>query len=216
MLKVLLVEDDLQLAKIVKKILVSKNFDVVLKEDGNLALEEIQKNSFDLYLIDINIPGINGLELVKYIRRLHDNEGFIVMITANIDEYYFEKAYEFGCDDYIKKPFHIKELEVRINRLLNQKENIVFDEYEFKFGDNELFKDKERINLRKKEKRLLNILLKNKNKTVHTHKIIDYVWEGEQKENYPLRQLINEIRKKFDKNYIKTVVGIGYRFEIQD
>ena len=216
MLKVLLVEDDLQLAKIVKKILISKGFDVVLKNDGILALEEIKKHSFDFYLIDINIPGIDGLELVKHIKKLHDDEGFIIMITANIDEYYFEKAYEYGCDDYIKKPFHIKELEVRINRLLNKKESITFDEYEFEFDEDALFKNNERINLRKKEKRLLFILLKNINKTVPNEKILKYVWEGEQKESYPLRQLINEIRKKFDKNYIKTVVGIGYRFEIKD
>ena len=215
MLKVLLVEDDLQLAKIVKKILISKGFDVVLKEDGALALKEIKKNSFDLYLIDINIPEINGLELVKYIRELY-KDGFIIMITANIDEYYFEKAYEYGCDDYIKKPFHIKELEVRMNRLFNKKESFVFDDYEFKFDEDELFKNNKRVNLRKKEKRLLDILLKNINKTVPNEKIIDYVWESEQKENYPLRQLVNEIRKKFDKNYIKTVVGIGYRFETED
>ena len=215
MLKVLLVEDDLQLAKIVKKILISKDFDVVLKENGVLALKEIKKESFDLYLIDINIPGIKGLELVKYIRKLYGDEGFIVMITANIDEYCFEKAYEYGCDDYIKKPFHIKELEVRINHLLDKKDNIIFDEYEFRFDEKELFKDNERVNLRKKEKRLLFILLKNINKTVSNERIINYVWEGEEKESYPLRQLINEIRKKFDKNYIKTVVSIGYRFEIE-
>ncbi len=214
MLKVLLVEDDLQLAKIVKKILTSKGFDVILKDNSVLALEEIKQKFFDLYLIDINIPGINGLELVKYIRNLYA-DGFIVMITANVDEYYFEKAYEYGCDDYIKKPFHIKELEVRINHLLNKKEHIIFDEYEFKFDEKELFKDNERVNLRKKEKMLLHILLKNINKTIPNKKIIKYVWEGEEKNNYPLRQLINEIRKKFDKNYIKTVVGIGYRFEIE-
>ena len=215
MLRVLLVEDDLQLAKIVKKILISKGFFVVLRDDGILTLEEIKNNLFDLYLIDINIPGINGLELVKYVRNLY-NESFIVMITANIDEYYFEKAYSYGCDDYIKKPFHIKELEVRINHLLNKKEKIVFDEYEFKFDEDELFKNNKRINLRKKEKRLLHILLKNINKTVSSERIIEYVWEGEQKESYPLRQLVNEIRKRFDKNYIKTVVGIGYRFELEN
>ncbi len=215
MLRVLLVEDDLQLAKIVKKILISKGFFVVLRDDGILALEEIKNNLFDLYLIDINIPGINGLELVKYVRNLY-NESFIVMITANIDEYYFEKAYSYGCDDYIKKPFHIKELEVRINHLLNKKEKIVFDEYEFKFDEDELFKNNKRINLRKKEKRLLHILLKNINKTVSSERIIEYVWESEQKESYPLRQLVNEIRKRFDKNYIKTVVGIGYRFELEN
>ncbi len=213
--KVLLIEDDLQLAKIVKKILESKQFDVTIIEDGQEALEEIKKNSYELYLIDINIPKINGLELVKYIRNLYD-EGVIIMITASLDEYYFEKAYEYGCDDYIKKPFHATELEVRINYLLNQQKSIKFDEFEFKFDENELYKNTKRIALRKKEKRLLHILLKNINRTVVNQKIIDYVWEGIKKENYPLRQLINEIRKNFDKNYIKTIVSIGYRFETED
>ena len=216
MISVLLVEDDLQLAKIVNRILISKGYDVVLVDDGLKAVEEIKKRDFDLYLIDINIPNISGLELVRYIRELKD-EGFIIMITASIDEYYFEKAYEYGCDDYVKKPFHIKELEVRISRLLeNKKTSITFDDYEFRFDESELFKNKERVNLRKKEKRFLKILLQNVNKTLTNQKIINYVWEGEKKENYPLRQLVNEVRKKFDKPYIKTVVGVGYRFEIED
>ena len=214
-MEVLLIEDDLQLAKIVKKILESKGYNIVLVEDGVKALEEIKKKSFDLYLIDINIPHISGLELVKYIRELY-NDGYIIMITASVDEYYFEKAYEYGCDDYIKKPFHLKELEVRVKHLLNIENSFKFDNYEFRFDDDELFKNDERINLRKKEKRLLHILLKNVNRTVYNQKIIDYVWEGEKKDNYPLRQLINELRKKFDKDYIKTVVGIGYRFEVED
>ena len=216
MISVLLVEDDLQLAKIIKKILEIKNFKVTLVEDGLKAVKEVNKKPFDLYLIDINIPNISGLEVVKYIRKKHKNNGHIIMITANIDEYYFEKSYEYGCDDYIKKPFHITELEVRIKHLLNKKTSVKFDDYEFRFEDDELFKNGKRVSLRKKEKRLLNILLKNLNKTVDSEQIIEYVWEGEQKENYPLRQLVNELRKKFDKDYIQTVVGIGYRFEIQD
>ncbi len=214
-MEVLVVEDDLQLAKIVKKILETKNFEVEIIDDGLKAVERIKEKSFDLYLIDINVPRISGLEVVKYIRELY-NDGFIIMITASVDEYYFEKAYEYGCDDYIKKPFHVKELEVRVKHLLNKENSFKFDNYEFRFDDDELFKNGERINLRKKEKRLLHILLKNINKTVPNQKIIDYVWEGEKKDNYPLRQLINEIRKKFDKDYIKTVVGIGYRFEVEN
>ena len=214
-MEVLVVEDDLQLAKIVKKILETKNFEVEIIDDGLKAVERIKEKSFDLYLIDINVPRISGLEVVKYIRELY-NDGFIVMITASVDEYYFEKAYEYGCDDYIKKPFHVKELEVRVKHLLNKENSFKFDNYEFRFDDDELFKNGERINLRKKEKRLLHILLKNINRTVYNQKIIDYVWEGEKKDNYPLRQLINEIRKKFDKDYIKTVVGIGYRFEVEN
>ena len=214
MQKVLLVEDDIQLAKVIKRILSSKGFLVEIEEDGKEALQSLKNNSYDLYLIDINIPSLNGLELVKEIRKTY-LDGVIIMITANADEYNFQKAYEYGCDDYIKKPFHATELELRIKKLLKQ-DRLKFDEYEFKFDEDELFKNGSRINLRKKERRLLHILLKNVNSTVSSEKIIEYVWEGEKKENYPLRQLVNEVRKKFDKPYIKTVVGIGYRFETED
>jgi len=214
-MEVLLIEDDLQLAKIVKKILETKGFKVTLIDDGDVALENIKNKRYDLYLIDINIPGINGLELVRFIRKLYDDV-IIIMITASIDEYYFEKAYEYGCDDYIKKPFHAKELEVRIEHLLKTQKRIRFDDYEFDFEEMELYKNNERIPLRKKEKKFLNILLKNINKTVSSEKIIEFVWDGVEKKNYPIRQLVNEIRKKFDKDYIKTIVGIGYRFESEN
>ncbi len=208
---VLLIEDDTQLAKIVKRILEHKDFNVTICEDGKCALDLIRIKDFDLYLIDINIPYVNGIELVKFIKE-QNKDGIIIMITASLEEENFQKAYEYGCDDYIKKPFHATELEVRIKHLL--KETIKFDDYEFNFHSGDLFKNGERINLRKKEKRLLHILLKNINYTVTNDKIIDFVWEGESKKSYPLRQLVNELRKKFDKDYIKTVVGVGYRFEV--
>ncbi len=210
---VLLVEDDLQLAKIVKRILESKNFKVILVEDGKEALKFIKEKDFDLYLVDINIPEINGLELVKYIKEL-EKDGKIVMITASVEEHNFKKAYEYGCDDYIKKPFHATELEVRINKLIG-KESIKFGNYEFKFDTGDLFKDGKPVNLRKKEKKLLHILLKNANYTVPAEKIVEFVWPEEKKKNPPLRQLVNEIRKKFDRDFIQTVVGVGYRFETE-
>jgi len=214
MYSVLLVEDDLQLAKIVKRILESKDFIVTLVKDGSEALDFIKNKDYNFYLIDINIPGVNGLELVKYIRELK-KDGYILMITASVEEYNFKKAYEYGCDDYIKKPFHATELEVRIKHLLEQEEkSISFDNYEFIFESSDLFKDGELVNLRKKEKKLLYILLKNINYTVNNQKIIDFVWGSDNKTNPSVRQLVNELRKKFDKDYIKTVVGVGYRFEV--
>ena len=212
MYSVLLVEDDLQLAKIVKKILESKDFIVTMVTDGAEALEYIKHRDYDFYLIDINIPSVNGLELVKYIKELN-KEGKIIMITASVEEYNFKKAYEYGCDDYIKKPFHATELEVRINRLMNKSE-IEFDEYKFDFNSQDLYKNDESVNLRRKEKKLLYLLLKNRNHTVDNQKIIDFVWNDSKTKNPPVRQLVNELRKKFDKDYIKTVVGVGYRFEI--
>ena len=213
MYSVLLVEDDIQLTKIVKRILEGKDFIVQTVADGKEALNLIKNKDFDFYLIDINIPSVNGLEVVKYIKELK-KRGKIIMLTAASEDYYFKTAYDYGCDDYIKKPFHAAELEVRIKHLLEKEKSIKFDDYEFVFDSDDLFRNGEVVKLRKKEKKFLHILLKNANLTVDNQKIIEYVWGEENKEKPPIRQLVNELRKKFDKDYIKTVVGVGYRFEI--
>jgi len=210
-LDVLIVEDDKDLALITSKVLEAKGFNPDLAKDGEEALEKLEKKHYKIYLIDINIPKIDGLELVKEIRKI-DKNSIIIMLTGKIEDFYFQKAYDYGCDDYIKKPFSVSELLIRIERHLKSANFIEFDEYRFDFNELELYKNEKRIPLRKKEKRLLNLFLKNVNKTLSSEEIVSYVWEKEKK-NYPLRQLINELRKKFDKKYIKTVVGIGYRFE---
>jgi len=208
---VLIVEDDKNLAVITSKVLEAKGFYPDLAKDGEEALGKVNQKNYKIYLVDINIPKIDGLELVKEIRK-RDKDAIIIMLTGRIEDFYFQKAYDYGCDDYIKKPFSVSELLIRIERHLKDINFIEFDEFKFDFNELELYKNKKRIPLRKKEKRLLNLFLKNINKTLSSEEIVSYVWEKEQK-NYPLRQLINELRKKFDKEYIKTVVGIGYRFE---
>ncbi|SFP43619.1 response regulator transcription factor [Hydrogenimonas thermophila] len=219
-MKVLLIEDDIQLNTTIKNFLESLNYEVISSFDGSDAIELIDENHFDLYLIDINIPNISGLDIVKYIRQKDTNVS-IIMITASLEINNFIDAFDNGCNEYIKKPFHLKELEIRINNLLDKNsdkeeiiqisENIIYNmEYE------ELRIDNEIVPLRKKERRLLTILLQNVNHTVPTESICSYVWENEIKESYPLRQLANELRKKLEKDqkFIFTDIGVGYRFEI--
>ena len=120
-----------------------------------------------MYIIDIDIPHISGLEIVKYIRQ-KDISTPIIMITASMELENFKTAYQNGCDDYIKKPFYLEELQIRIDKLLSKKlneyslikisNNITYDkEYE------ELIVNGETKRLRKKEKRLLCLLLQNIN-----------------------------------------------------
>jgi len=218
-MKVLLVEDDIQLNTTISGFLDSINYSVLSLFDGELALDAIDKEEFNLYIIDINIPNISGLELVRYIRQ-KDLTTPVVMITASMELSNFQEAFNNGCDEYIKKPFFLEELEIRINNLLQKKEkelikiasNITYDmEYE------ELMIDDAVVKLRKKERKLLRILLQNCNHTVSIDAICAYVWENEIREHYPLRQLISELRKYFkgQENFIVADVGIGYRFETQ-
>jgi two-component system, OmpR family, response regulator len=221
-MNILLIEDDLTLNELITDYLKLNGNSVVSLEDGMNAIDTIDKTNFDLYIIDINIPHINGLEIVKYIRQ-KDLSTPIIMITASMELENFKTAYKNGCDDYIKKPFYLEELKIRIDKLLSKKSNgnslikisdtITYDtEYE------ELSVRGEVKRLRKKERLLLNILLKNINKLVSNEIIENYVWENEIKELYPLRQLVNDLRKHFDngEKFIFAERGMGYKFEIKN
>ena len=201
-MNILIIEDDLTLNELITDYLKLNDNVVVSLEDGINATGIIDKRIFDLYIIDIDIPHISGLEIVKYIRQ-KDISTPIIMITASIELENFKTAYQNGCDDYIKKPFYLEELQIRIDKLLSKKlneyslikisNNITYDkEYE------ELIVNGETKRLRKKEKRLLCLLLQNINKTVSNEVIQNYVWENEIKEYHPLRQLVNESKKYFD------------------
>jgi len=221
-MNILLIEDDLTLNELITDYLKLNGNSVVSLEDGMNAIDTIDKTNFDLYIIDINIPHMNGLEIVKYIRQ-KDISTPIIMITASMELENFKTAYKNGCDDYIKKPFYLEELKIRIDKLLSKKSNgnslikisdtITYDtEYE------ELSVRGEVKRLRKKERLLLNILLKNVNKLVTNEIIENYVWENEIKELYPLRQLVNDLRKHFDngEKFIFAERGMGYKFEIKN
>jgi len=221
-MNILLIEDDPTLNDTITDYLKFKDNELTSLDDGGNAINVIDNTNFDLYIIDINVPQINGLEIVKYIRQ-KDLQTPIIMVTASIELGNIKSAYENGCNDYLKKPFYLEELEIRIdkvmgknidqNSLIHISETITYDlDYE------ELSVDGVIRRLRKKERRLLSLLFHNVNKTVTTETIENYVWENEIKDSYPLRQLVNELRKKFDngEKYIFTDRGIGYKFEIKN
>ena len=223
-MKILLVEDDKQLGRALKKTLETKGYEVNHIEDGEDAFNDILIHEYDVYLLDINLPKIDGIKLIKLIRHKNQN-AIIIMITASAEIEDMEKAYgenHDGCDEYIKKPFHSEELLLRINHWIKVKQDqcadnnnnkVTVDNMEFYLDTLDLYIDGILANLRKKEKRLLAILLKNLGKTVSKEDIVNYVWENEEKKNYPLRQLISELKNKLPKDYITSVVGIGYRFD---
>ncbi len=210
-MRVLVLEDNVELNIEIKRYLSIKSFDVVCVEDGEDAIAHIDTKKFDLYILDIYVPNISGLDVLKFIRKV-DILVPVIIITASLEINTLTQAYEHGCNDYIKKPFDLKELEVRMDKLLNSNFDCI------KFSNNFLYqKDKnifiydgDVIEFRKKEKRFLQILINNINKTVAQDIIVDYVWEHEIKESYSLRQLVNGIRKKLPVDIVKTDIGVGY------
>jgi DNA-binding response OmpR family regulator len=245
-MKILLAEDDKTLGEKFKKALEKiGGCQVTHIEDGEDAFNEIlmDKEKYDVYLLDINLPTIDGLKLIKAIRA-KDEDAIIIMVTASADVEDMEKAYGIsvleddsksngkkskkiklrGCDDYLKKPVKAEEILLRIKHHMqlkeqkcakeNQKRNkVVIDNMEFYFDTMDLYINGVIVNLRKKEKRLLNILLENMGRTVKHEDIINFVWEGRERDNYPLRQLVSDLKRKLPRDYITSEVGIGYRFD---
>lgn len=216
-MKVLIIEDDTQLNTAISEFCKIKIWDVVSLKDGLDAIHKIDSEDFDLYIIDINIPRITGLDLLKHIRKT-DISTPIIIITASLEIQNFSTAFACGCSEYIKKPFHLKELDIRINNLLvlnNLAPIILNDELNYDLSREEFYYKNKPIRLRYKEKRFCTILMKHVNSIVTNERIYDYVWEGEIKETYPLRQLLVELRKKLPFDIIQTKIREGYIIETQ-
>lgn len=224
-MKILLLEDDIILNDTISSYLEFTGHDVQSCDDGERAIhviDTLDASAFELYIIDINTPSVSGLEVVKWIRKKNLSVP-IIMITASIELENFKIAYQNGCDDYIKKPFYLEELEIRINKLLKksiEKHSImkISDRISYDLDYEELVIDGVVKRLRKKEKRLLTLFLHNINKILPLSKIESYVWENEIKEIYPVRQLVNDLRRVFDngETFIFSDRGIGYKFEIKN
>lgn len=213
-LNVVIIEDDIQLNLVLSEYFTLKNFKTICIHDGMDAIEFIETSipsKIGLYIIDINLPSYNGLDIIKFIRKI-DIETPIIIVTASLEIQNFSDAFEFGCSEYIKKPFHMKELEIRVNKILhkNTKEIYFSDDFYYDDQNKSLSYKNNIIELRFKEQRLIEILLQNANKLVPAEIIYDYVWEGEIRDIYPLRQLLTDIRKKLPIDIITTKIKQGY------
>ncbi len=214
-MKILLIEDDIRLSTSIETFFKLKNHEIHIFNDGLEFFNHLEnsEHSYDLYIFDLNISGLDGLELIKHIRKTQLEIPIIIM-TALLEMEILQQAFAYGCTEYINKPFDLKELDIRINKIFhNVTQLIETNDFIYDKSTMLLRYGNQIIELRKKEKLLLNILFKNIGYVVSSETISDYVWEGEIKETYPLRQLVNTVRQKLPKNIIKTEVGIGYKID---
>ena len=213
MAKLLLVEDDVNLAETLVELLELENFDVTWVGDGEKALDVTFVNSYDLLLLDVNVPFVDGFELLKGLRDSGD-ETPAIFITAMSDIVSLSKGFEVGADDYIKKPFDFDELIVRIYSLIRKHlkitENIiVVDDYNFHIDTNELYREQRFIPLSPVELKLTTLMFKQLNTTITKENILMELSDGEEASEGALRVHINKLRKHGLP--IQTVKGIGYR-----
>ena len=215
-MNILLLEDDPLLSKILTKHLTQK-YTVTSVYDGDSALEIIENKKFDLLILDSNVPGISGLELIKELRS-YNNTTPIIMITAYQDTIHLKTAFTNGCNDYIKKPFELDELDMRIvniSRTFNIEQNQTIQIAKDTFFDalnHKITKNGETFSIAKKESEFLNYLAINRNRTVSKEELTQNLWSFD---NMPsdatLRVYIRNLRALIGKTTIETIRGMGYR-----
>lgn len=212
-MKILLLEDNQKLNDTISKRLKLKGYNVLSFTDGALALEAISEG-FSCFVLDINVPNVDGIKILKKIREIYPKLP-VIIISASVELDIIKESYDFGCSDYLKKPFFIDELEIKIERYCQiQNTKIEFDKNcYFDFKSSLIIINNEEKRLTKKEKLLLNLFITKKNQVISYEAIENYVWEGNFATLESIRSLIRRVRKILDKEYIQTVVDTGYIFK---
>ncbi len=220
MSRILIVDDEQDIAELISDVLKDEGFETVIKNDGYSAIEEIKNNAFDLILLDIMMPNISGIETCNKIRETVTCP--IVFVTAKNQLVDKMLGFEIGADDYITKPFVIEELVARVkahirrdNRVNNQPNNIIkIGEIEINKESYEVKKNNEEVTLSTKEFELLSYLMSNAGVVLSKEQIYNSVWQTEYGDIGTVAVNIKSLRKKLDpdEKYIITIWGLGYKF----
>lgn len=215
MTNILIVEDEQNLARFIELELTHENYTVDIENDGKVGLDKALSKPYDLYILDLMLPNINGLEICRQIRQKTTTP--IIIITAKSETYDKVAGLDYGADDYIVKPFDIEELLARIRAVLRRQPDkdvldngIIIDKDAFKVTVNG-----HQLELTKTEYDLLYVLAENRNHVMQREQILDHVWgyNSEVETNVVdvyIRYLRNKLKPFNKEKSIETVRGVGY------
>jgi len=212
-MKILVVEDDEIIGESIQDYFELTGNKVDYFSNPKEALENIHPSYYDIFLFDVNMEGMSGFELYKELKKYADVP--VIFITAYSDVEHLEEAFNLGAADYIKKPFELKELDLRVKKLLFKKVNYVEinENYKFDLKKLKLFYKDEEVELTNNEKYFLELLCQNIGQVVESEIIKDYIWEDKSVCDNTLRTQIKKLRSKLKDNFIKNVRGSGYKIE---
>lgn len=214
-----MLEDDELFAETLEDFLSDEGFSVTVAHDGEAVANLCYENSYDLYLLDINVPKLNGIDLLKALRDAGDKTPSIYL-TSYKDKQTLTDGFLSGCDDYLKKPVDLDELLLRVKSLLKRSgksvnkvmlsNNLVFDPESRRVFDG----DKD-INLANKVIDLLELFIQNKDTIISKEMIIDKLWGyDEDYSDGSIRVYVNNLKKVIGKEAISNIKGVGYKFEL--
>jgi len=210
--KILLLEDDKLLGQTIKELLEYENYEVTLVEDGEEASNATFDNHYDLYVFDINVPEINGLELLEALRNAEDKTPTI-FISALVDLETISKSFSLGAQDYIKKPFFPEELLIRINAklasTLEDDDTITYNDLEFSPKTKVIKKDGHIISLGEVQERLFELFISNMGQVLDKDILMDCL---ERPSSTALRTAITKLKHTTGMD-IKNLRGVGYTLE---
>lgn len=215
-MKILLVEDNEILAKGLIYSLEQKKYQVIHTLNVENTLKILKTEKIDLAILDVSLPDGNGFDL--YRDNIKEKNISSIFLTAKDEEDNIVKGLELGAEDYITKPFSIKELMARINRIiLRNKKNTIIQVQNIKFDMDKMvvYRDNENVELTNLELNILNLLFLNLNKVVKRSEIIDKIWEwtGNDVNDNTITVYLKRIREKIKTDIIITIKGIGYRID---
>lgn len=215
-MKILLVEDNEILAKGLIYSLEQKKYQVIHTLNIENTLKILKTEKIDLAILDVSLPDGNGFDL--YRDNIKEKNISSIFLTAKDEEDNIVKGLELGAEDYITKPFSIKELMARINRIiLRNKKNTIIQVQNIKFDMDKMvvYRDNENVELTNLELKILNLLFLNLNKVVKRSEIIDKIWEwtGNDVNDNTVTVYLKRIREKIKTDIIITIKGIGYRID---
>lgn len=173
------------------------------------VLEGVKKTAYDLYIIDINLPESDGISLVKQLRLKYPQVP-IIMVSGYNDIETIMNAYEVGCDEYLKKPFDLRELEIKVSKLMGDKLLDLSETVKYDVAKRILFIDGAEVHLSQKESNLMHTFMTNINRPLTHGYLESVIWDGVEDNGHALRNLILRLRKRIGPGIIDTVQGKGY------
>jgi len=217
-MKIFLLEDEVMLNESIQEYLEAVGHQVVSSLDGSEAIKVLQEQSFDLLILDINVPGVDGLTLLERLHELKIHTPAIY-ISALVDIEDISRAYDLGCFDYLKKPFHLKELSLRIDKIRVSTEVPrvhlrLSTNYSYDQEHNQLLFMGEPHILSKRQSQIIDLLARNRGRVVDFEQFQHYVWDDTFVDNATIRAEVNRLKKVLKEDFIQNIRAQGYMIDI--